>query len=70
MTDMMRIIVNCRLGGKIIKSFDFASPIPLDARRVLPPPRQELIDQAKTGLTDLRIAVPPYAGIEFEVVYR
>jgi hypothetical protein len=70
MTDMVKIVVNCiRVSdGTIIRSYDFPSPIPLDPRRTSPPADQELIDQAKTGLTNEGIAGPPYTGIKFVVV--
>ena len=72
MSDMVEIVANCiRISdGRLVRSYDLPSPIPLDARRATQPSDQELIDQAKTGLANEGIAGPPYTGIKFEVMRR
>jgi isopropylmalate/homocitrate/citramalate synthase len=64
---MKKAFVDCRRNGQSIRVYDFGLPDTLGP--TVPPERKELIDQAKTALTNERLAFPPYDDIEFDVRY-
>ncbi len=64
---MRRAFVDCWGGGKIIATYDFGLP-----QAILPgksPDNAELIEEARSQLTNDRLAFPPYDGITFKVRY-
>ncbi len=67
MAGLKKIVVYCKLGGKLIAPLEY--PLPEGMVPSPPPERQALIDMAKTGLTNLGLAFPPYDGITFEIRY-
>ena len=64
---MKKILVDCRRNGESIRVYDFGLPESLGL--TVSPSKQELIDQAKSNLTNERLAFPPWADVEFEVYY-
>jgi hypothetical protein len=58
--------VDCFRDGKLITTYEFLCPGSL-ALPPQPPANEKLILEAKTNLTDERLAVPPYEGITFKV---
>jgi hypothetical protein len=65
--DMKKVFVNCRKDGKIIASYELGYGITLGLSAA--PTRQQAIEEAKVNLSNERIAIPPFAGIEFDVQY-
>ena len=67
MSDVKKILVDCRRNGESIRVYDFGWPIGMVPGP--PPDRNSLIDEAKSNLTTERLAFPPWEDIEFEVYY-
>lgn len=66
MRDDITIFVDCSRDGNVIRTYDFLCPASSAAPPVLPP-SDHFIEQAKTNLTNERLAVPPYAGMTFKI---
>jgi hypothetical protein len=61
--------VICRRNGEEIARYDFKIPATLDDSKIPLPANDELIIQAKGNLNIEGKAAPPYAHIEFEVIW-
>lgn len=60
------VTVECWRGGQLIASYDSV----LTGTLAAPPPapdKEQLINDAKTQLTNDRLAFPPYTDIEFRI---
>lgn len=66
---MLKIWVHCYKGDALLRSYDFGVGIPLDASALELPTREALETEAKTNLTNERLAYPPYEGIKFKIDY-
>jgi len=64
---MQNALVHCHRNGESIRIYEFG--LPESCGLTVPPSEQTLIDQAKTNLTDERLAFPPWGDIEFTVYY-
>ena len=62
---VQQVFVDCVRDGQVIASYDFG--VPEAQLPSMPPSNQSLISEAKTNLTNLGVAFPPYVGIEFNV---
>ena len=62
---MRQVFVECWSGGKLIKTYDFGVPDAILPGK--PPGPDALVGEAKTMLTNDRLAFPPYDGITFKV---
>jgi hypothetical protein len=62
---MKKIFVDCFRAGEFVVSYDFGIPQPIMPG--LPPDVDQLIDEAKTNLSNDRLAFPPYEGITFKI---
>jgi hypothetical protein len=66
MTAEIRYFVDCKRGGWLVATYEFAQAITLAG----PPPQpdHELLEmQAKNNLAQERLAVPPFDGITFHI---
>jgi hypothetical protein len=61
------IWIDCIRDGKIFASYDFGYGV--TAWPSVLPAQEGLIDEAKTNLSSMGVAAPPYAGITFKVRY-
>ncbi len=61
------IWVDCIRDAKIIASYDFGYGVTAGPSAL--PAQEGLIGEAKTNLTSMGVATPPYAGITFKVRY-
>jgi hypothetical protein len=70
--DIRRVLVHCtrKSDGKLLSSIPLGIPRTLDDSKVRQPSRQELIEEAKVGLSNLHLAKPPFDGIDFEIEYE
>ena len=66
-SDMRKVWVHCYQRSTRIASYDFGVGIPADPSEMKLPSNESLVNQAKTFLTNERLAFPPYHGIRFEV---
>lgn len=66
---MRTIWVHCHRDGVLVRSHDFGVPETMNDAAVRQPSQQDLEDQAESNLTIERLAVPPFAGITFEIEY-
>jgi len=66
---MRTIWVHCYKGGTLLRSYDFGVPETLNDAAVRMPTKESLEDQAKTNLTNERLAGPPYDEIRFEIEF-
>jgi hypothetical protein len=66
MRDDITVFVDCLRDDKVIRTYDFLCSASLAAAPVVPP-NAHIIEQAKTNLTNERLAVPPYAGMTFRI---
>jgi hypothetical protein len=69
MSGIRKVWFHCVRDGKRFASYDFGIPIPLAVSKAAPPTNQKLEDEAKTNLTNQRLAFPPYTGVTFEIEY-
>ena len=65
---MTNFVVRCTRQGELVAVYEFPEPEPMDA--FTPALREDLVSKAQSLLTDQRLAVPPYAGIEFEILIK
>lgn len=66
MSSVVPVTVECRLNGKLIKTYDgmgYGRTLGPSA----PPPDESFINEAKNALTNDGLARPPYAGFQFKV---
>jgi hypothetical protein len=66
MTAEIRYLVDCKRGGRLLATCEFAQMITLAG----PPPqpdRGSLEMQAKDNLAEERLAVPPFDGVTFHI---
>lgn len=68
-TDIKKVWVYCYQGYTLLRSYDFGVPVPADERAFQLPQRERLESDAKTFLTNERLAFPPYTGISFKIDY-
>jgi len=64
MRDDITIFVDCKRDGEVIRTYDFLCPASQASPPVLPPD-DHFIEQAKTNLSNERLAAPPFAGMKF-----
>lgn len=68
-SDLKTVWVHCYKGrDTLLRSYDFGVAVPLTGELKLPT-REHLESQAKTNLTNERLAFPPYDGIKFKIDY-
>jgi hypothetical protein len=66
MSGDVTIFVDCMRDGELIRMYDFLCPASLAGPPVLPPDESS-IEQAKTNLSNERLAGPPFAEMNFVV---
>lgn len=66
MSKDITIFVDCMLNGKLVRTYDFLCPASLAGSPVLPPD-DHFIEEAKTNLSNERLAAPPFSGMKFVI---
>ena len=66
---MRKIMVHCYQGDTLLRSYDFGVAETANDAALRLPTREGLEAEAKTNLTNERLARPPYDGIKFKIDY-
>jgi hypothetical protein len=68
MSDLVQVSVECWRGGKLLASYSMEYVVTLGAPATTP--TESFISEAKTNLSNERLAQPPFDDIQFKLVHE